>query len=300
MSLYALSGACESGLLYALLALGVFLSYRVMKIPDLTVDGSFGTGAAVSAVLALNGMPLLGVLLAFPAGMAAGAVSALLHTRLRVPPVLAGILTMTALYSVNLRILGNKASFGLVGKDTVFTPLEGLEALPFGNVAAPLLLAAVAVTLLALFFRSTTGLSVRATGDNEVMVRSSSINTAGMKLLALSLSNGFAALSGALLAQQQRYVEVNIGHGSIVMGLAALILGETLLRGRKSVLRNLLAAVVGMVLYRLLTAVVLQLNVSPSDLKLMSALIVVLALAYPIVREKLAGLARRREAGRHA
>ena len=280
MSIPALSGALELGFFYALLALSVFLSFRVMKIPDLTVDGSFTTGAAVSALGTVSGMPYMGLLLAVMFGMAAGAVTAMLHTKLKVPSVLAGILTMTGLYSVNLRVMNGQATLSILGKMTIFSPFEKLYSLPFGNIIFPLFLSGILVALLFLFFRTRTGLAVRATGDNEVMVRSSSVNTDRMKTIALALANGLSALSGALIAQQQNYADVNMGLGAIVLGLASLIIGEALFHGKKSLLRNMISAVLGAVLYRILVAFVLQLNIKSSDLKFISAAVVVIALAF--------------------
>ena len=270
MSVAAFSGALESGFFYALLALSVFLSFRIMKIPDLTVDGSFTTGAAVSALCTCNGVPYMGLLLAVLSGMAAGAVTALLHTKLKVPAVLAGILTMTGLYSVNLRVMNGQATLSILGKNTVFSPFEKLYSLSFGNIVFPLCIVGILILLLFLFFRTRTGLAVRATGDNEVMVRS-------------SLANGLSALSGALIAQQQNYADVNMGLGAIVLGLASLIIGEALFQRKKSLLGNMISAVLGAVLYRILVAFVLQLNIKSSDLKFISAAVVVIALALPQV-----------------
>lgn len=283
MSVAAFSGALESGFFYALLALSVFLSFRIMKIPDLTVDGSFTTGAAVSALCTCNGVPYMGLLLAVLSGMAAGAVTALLHTKLKVPAVLAGILTMTGLYSVNLRVMNGQATLSILGKNTVFSPFEKLYSLSFGNIVFPLCIVGILILLLFLFFRTRTGLAVRATGDNEVMVRSSSVNTDRMKTIALALANGLSALSGALIAQQQNYADVNMGLGAIVLGLASLIIGEALFQRKKSLLGNMISAVLGAVLYRILVAFVLQLNIKSSDLKFISAAVVVIALALPQV-----------------
>lgn len=295
MSLYSISGAIESGLLYGLLALGMFISFRVMKAPDLTVDGSFTTGAAVSAIFTFNGMPMLGLLLAIFAGMCAGVISSILHSKLKVPTVLAGILTMTALYSINLRIMNNQAYISLIGKESIFSYFSTLAEIPFGNVILPLMITSFLVIILILFFGSHTGLAVRATGDNPIMVRSSSINTNMTKTIALAISNGLVALSGALIAQQQNYAEVNMGAGAIVLGLASLILGETLIMGRKSIVRNLIAAVIGAILFRLFTAFVLKINFNASDLKLLSALVVTIAISLPLLKEKVVFKIKRKE-----
>lgn len=288
MTLYAFSGAIETGLLYALLALGVLISFRIMKIPDLTVDGSFTTGAAAAAVLTVSGHPYLAIPVAFAVGFAAGSVTALLHTKLKIPPVLSGILTMTALYSVNLLIMNNQASVMIPNKmKTVFSDTAALRSIPFGNVIIPFLLTAVIALLLIFFFKTTTGLSVRATGDNEVMVRSSSINTDLTKWLALSLSNGLTALCGGFIVQQQNYCDIKMGSGAIVLGLAALILGETLTKGKKSITRNIIAALTGSVVYQIVISFAIAVNISSSYLKLISAVIVVAAVSFPTVRENL-------------
>ncbi len=295
MSLYSISGAIESGLLYGLLALGLFISFRVMNTPDLTVDGSFTTGAAVSAIFTFNGMPILGLLFSIVAGMFAGVISSLLHSKLKIPTVLAGILTMTALYSVNLRIMNNQAYISLIGKKNIFSYFSSLDKIPFGNIVLPLIITSIFVIILIAFFGSHIGLAVRATGDNPVMVRSSSINTNTTKTIALAISNGLVAMSGALVAQQQNYAEINMGTGAIVLGLASLILGETLIRGRKSVVRNLIAAVIGAILFRLFTAFALRINFNASDLKLLSALVVTIVISLPLLKEKVAMKFKRKE-----
>lgn len=297
MSIYALSGAVESGLIYALLAIAVFISFRVMKVPDLTVDGSFTTGAAVASMMTVAGFSYLGVVLAFFAGAAAGAVTALLHTKLKITPVLAGILTMTALYSVNLVIMNNQASIMInTSTPTVFTSLFFMDGIlgGFGRAIVPLVIVAVVIFILFKFFRSKTGLAIRATGDNETMVRSSSINTDTMKLLAMTISNAFASLCGALIALQQNYSDIKMGSGAIILGLASLILGEVILRGKKSVLRNLIAAAVGAVLYQIVISLALALRINSSFLKLISAAIVVLALSIPLLNRKISGALERK------
>lgn len=302
MTLFAFAGALESGLLYAVLALAVYLSFRIMKIPDLTVDGSFTTGAAIAATMTAAGHPLLAVPVMLLAGGAAGAVTALLHTRLRITPVLSGILTMTALYSVNLLIMNNQASLMLPNSTktvfSVFAPLR--SSFLFGRVIPPLLLAGLLVGGLILFFRSRSGLAVRATGDNETMVRSSSINAEVMKVLALSVSNALAALCGGLIAVRQYYCDIKMGSGAIILGLASLILGEVLVRGKASVLRGLLAAVVGAVVYQLVIAQSLAMNLNSSLLKLVSVIIVLAAIAVPRAKEAASTqLYRRRQRNFH-
>lgn len=288
MSQYLISTSIESGLIYALLALGVFISYRVMKIPDLTVDGSFTTGAAVSAIFTVNGMPYLGILVAFIAGIIAGSITAIMHTKLKISAVLAGILSMTGLYSINLAILNNQPNVMIKNSfETVFSPFKKLGLSGYAINIPPLIGIAVVVVFLIIFFKSTLGLSIRATGDNEIMVRSSSINTDYTKIIALSMSNGFAALCGAFLTQKKFSYDITMGGGMIVTGLASLILGEVIIGGKKSVTRNLIAAVVGAIIYQLITAFVISANIPSSYLKLISALIVVVAVSYPTLKEKI-------------
>lgn len=282
-------GALELGLIYSLMSLGLFVSYRVLNVADLTVDGSFTTGAAVSAIFAVNGHPVLGLLMAIPAGGAAGLLASGLQTKLKVQPILAGILTMTFLYSVNLRIMGSKANLSLLGKDTVFTMTQGLlpQSMSLVNKLPVILLVLVTVCLLLAFFLCTkTGLSVRATGDNVDMVRSSSINPNFTNGVGLAIANGLVALSGGLLAQYQRSSDISMGIGMVVIGLASVIIGEVIV-GKSSLGRHITAIVAGSVLYRLFIAIALK-AASPNDLKAISAVIVALAISYPAIRELIA------------
>ncbi len=282
MTLLAFQGAVELGLIYALVALGLFVSYRVLDIPDLTVDGSFTLGAAVSAVFTAAAHPWLGLVLGAAAGFCAGAASAFLQTKLGIQPILAGILCMTGLYSINLRVMGGRAMVSLLRVDTVFTPFSqgALGKLPVAAVAA----VAVGAALI-LFFRTQTGLCLRATGDNETMVRSSSINTDRMKFLGLGLANALVGGSGALIAQYQNSADMNTGVGMVVIGMASLIIGEALF-GRSSVPRSVCAVILGAILYRIIYAFVMARGLAASDLKLISALIVMLAISYPVVVQR--------------
>lgn len=282
-------GAVELGLIYSLMALGLFVSYRVLNVADLTVDGSFTTGAAVSAILATLGHPVLGLVLAIPAGALAGLLTSLLQTKLRVQPILAGILTMTFLYSVNLRIMGNTSNLSLLGKKTVFAQQGGL----FAKIPVILLVLALVCVALWFFLRTTTGLAVRATGDNVEMVRSSSINPDLTNAIALGIANALVALSGGLLAQYQRFSDISMGIGMVVIGLASLIIGEVIV-GKASLLRHILAVIVGSILYRCFIALALR-AASPNDLKAISAVIVALAISYPAIKELIALQKRKRE-----
>lgn len=291
MSLYSFFSSIELGLIYSLMVLGLFISYRILNIPDLTVDGSFTLGAAVAVVATLAGHPVLGLLLAALAGAAAGFVTALLQTRMKIQPILAGIITMTALYSINLMVMDNKANLPLAQGESIYHNLPGmlLSGLAAIGVAA----------VLVLFLQTPAGLAVRATGDNEAMVRSSSINADRMKMAGLSIANACVALSGALIAHYNCYAEVRMGIGMVVIGLASLIVGEIavgLLVRRATILSGAVAAIVGSILYRLIIAQALEWNFSSSSLKLITAIIVAMAMSVPAVKESLR-LAKQRRAG---
>lgn len=283
-------GTVQLGLIYAILVLGIFITFRVMHTPDLTADGSFTLGLVVSAVLAAAGHPVLGLPLGFCCGALAGALTGLLQTKGGIHPLLAGILTMTGLYSINLAVMGGSPNLSLLQSSTIFTLLR--SALPRLEKGTVVLGAAGAITLLcagalAWFFRTGAGLSMRATGDNDAMVRASSINADGVRVGALALANGFVALSGAVLAQYQGYADINAGSGIIVVGLASVIIGEVAIR-RRTVGAGLAAAVVGSVLYRLLIALALYLDFFPAYLlRLVSAVIVAATLGLPTLMKYL-------------
>lgn len=293
MTLFALQGAVELGLSYSLLAIGLYISYRIVNVADLTVDGSFTLGAAVCAVLTAAGHPLMGMLAALLGGALAGAVTAFLQTKMGIPSILAGILVMIGLYSVNLRVMG-KPNVPLIGCETVFSLLAPVFG-DFSKLAFTLLLVAVSALLMAAFFKTSVGLTIRATGDNEEMVRSSSINSDLTKLWGLSSANALVGLSGAVIAEMQMFADANMGTGMVVIGLASIIIGETLLR-RGGVGRGLLAAIAGSVLYRIIIAQVLELGMPQSDLKLLSAIIVAAAIFLP----GFSGRLRQRLPGRHS
>lgn len=298
-----IESALELGCIYALVAMALYLSFRVLNIADMTTDGAFTLGCAVSATAAVGGHPVLGLLLAMAAGAAAGAITALLQTRLGVPSILAGIVTNTGLYTVNLAVMGFSSNVPMLKTTTVFTMLEGLlgKEAPVQLILAAVI-AVAACAALVLFLGTRLGLSIRATGDNPDMVRASSINTAFTVLIGLCISNALTALSGAVLAQYQRSADINLGTGMVVIGLASLIIGETLF-ARGGLWTKAAAALAGSVLYRFIIALALRANIPSECLKLLSAVIVGLAIAAPALREK-AALARRRaahrEGGRHA
>lgn len=282
-----LLGAVALGLLWAVMTIGVYITYRILDIADLTVEGSITLGAAVSASMIAGGAnPALATICAFLAGLAAGLATGLLHTKLRIPALLSGILTMIALYSINLRILG-KANVSLLRMDTVYSPLERLGLNK--NVTVAILgfvCVMTIITLLYWFFGTELGNAIRATGNNPSMVRAQGINTDSMKILGLVMSNGFVALSGALIAQSQNFADVQMGTGSIVIGLASLIIGEVLF-GRRNFFSRLFSLILGAVTYRIIIALVLKMGMPTNDLKLFTALTVALALSLPMFREYL-------------
>ncbi|MFC7402764.1 ABC transporter permease [Citricoccus sp. GCM10030269] len=273
--------AIELGMIYAIMALGVYVTFRILDFPDLTVDGSFTTGAAVAAISIVNGVnPFLAILLSFIAGFLAGTITGLLHTKGRINGLLAGILTQIALYSINLRIM-DKANVPLLGEDTAITPLQRAGLLGgWGSIG---LLAAVAILLalaLVWFLHTDTGLAMQATGDNEKMIRSYGVNTDNQKILGLALSNGLVGMSGAIVAQFQGFADIGMGIGLIVAGLASVILGQAIF-GTRSIMVAALAVVAGSVLYRVAIQLALTVGLNPNDMKLISAILVVIALVVP-------------------
>ena len=278
--------ALELGFMYALVAMALFLSYRILDIADLTTDGCFVLGAAVSVTLTAAGHPILAVFAAMLAGACAGFVTAFLQTKLGVPSILAGIVTNTGLYTVNLMAMGWKANQSLLGGTTIFTMLRDSG---IGGDWYELLLAALvtvlAGVLLVLFLGTRLGLSIRATGDNPDMVRASSLNPSFTVTVGLCLANVLTALSGAVVGQYQKTVDINSGTGIVVIGLACLIIGETLL-GRRSVKKGVIAAILGSIVYRFIYAVVFYTKIVPVEcLKLLTAIIVALAIAAPSIQK---------------
>lgn len=279
--------SASQGVLWALLAIGVFLTFRILDIADLTAEGSFPLGAGIAAVSITNGLsPIVACLLGFLGGAAAGLVSGLLHIKLKIPALLAGIITMTGLYSVTSRIMG-APNLSLLGQKNVFTWAESLGVSKENAVLiAGLLVALIVVTLLVLFLRTETGLAIRATGDNLAMSEANGINTDTMKIIGYMISNGCIALSGSLLAQNNGFADLNSGIGTIVIGLASIIIAEVLFRNQPLLLR-LLTIILGAVIYRFILALVFELDVQPSDSKLASALVLVICLSFPQIQQKL-------------
>lgn len=286
--LLAVQGAASQGVLWGIMALGLYITFKVLDFADLTVDGSFALGGAVSAVLLVNGWnPFLSLLIAFLAGGISGVVTGLLHTKLEIPGILAGILTMIALYSINIRIMG-QANTPLLGVDTIMVKLEILLGIDrtMSSLIVGVIFSVVIIMILYWFFGTELGSVIRATGNNERMVRAQGVNTDNMKIIGLMLSNALVALSGAMVAQSQGYGDVGMGTGTIVIGLASIIIGEVIFGKRFSFWYRLMSVVFGSIIYRIIIAVVLQLGLKSTDLKLLTAIIVALALALPVVKKK--------------
>ena len=281
-SMAIVTSALELGFIYALVALALFLSFRVLNIADMTTDGAFTLGCAVSATVALTGHPYLALPAAMLAGSCAGFITAALQTKWGVPSILAGIITNTGLYTVNLAVMGFSSNVNMLRSATIFTLFPG-----------PRLILAMIVTLLVgavlvLFLSTRLGLSIRATGDNPDMVRASSINTGFTVTVGLCISNSITALSGAVLAQYQKTADINLGTGMVIIGLASLIIGETVFR-RGKVWMKVLGAIVGCILYRFIIAIALRLDLPSECLKLVSAVIVACAIALPTIKKNKGG-----------
>ena len=288
MSAIAFFGAIESGLLFGLVAFGVFIAFRVLDFPDLTVDGSFPLGAAVAATLIVSGWnPWVTTAMAMVAGCMAGALTAWLNVRLQIMNLLASILTMIALYSINLRIMG-KPNVALLGDETVLTPWEELDIAFY--LISPILLTFVVLAvyfLLVRFMTSETGLAMRATGVNAKMARANGVHTGRLTIMGVALANGLVGLSGALFAQTQGTADVTMGVGTIVVGLAAVIGGEAIMSTR-TIARWLFACLIGAILYRLAIAVALNtdaLGLQAQDLNLITAVLVTLAIVMPRLKQ---------------
>ncbi|UCE51008.1 MAG: ABC transporter permease [Desulfobacterales bacterium] len=275
----------EQGLAYALVALGIVISFRILAFPDLTVDGSFALGGAVVSRLIMEGVPpIYGILMAIICGFIAGCCTGLLNTRLKINSLLAGILMMTILYSVNLRIMG-RSNIQLLTVNTLLTPLENLDVNRFIPIIAFFFVLTFIVKFLTdMFFQTQIGFAMRATGDNEQMIRTLGVNTDNMTVLGLGMSNAFVAFSGALVAQDQGFSDIGMGIGMIVAGLAAIIIGETLI-GKTTVSRMTLAAIVGSIIYKFIIAIGLRLGLAPTDLKMATGGMVILALGFPALKK---------------
>ncbi len=294
-------GAVGQGLLWGIMALGVYITFRILNFADMTCDGSFALGGCVSVIMisAFHMNPFLSVIIAIGAGMLSGFITGFLHTKLKIPAILSGILTMIALYSINIRILGKKANVSLLKKETIVTKIKSWlpQSLTEGMIDSTLnsivvlgfglIMVIILIIILYWFFGTEAGSALRATGNNEDMIRALGQNTDRMKILGLVLGNGLVALSGAFVAQSQGYADVGMGQGAIVIGLASIVIGEVmsvLLGKKRTFYKKLSAIIIGSIIYRVIIAWVLKMGLDTSDLKLLTAVIVACALSIPGLR----------------
>lgn len=286
--LLAIQGAVSQGILWGIMALGIYLTYRILDVADLTVDGSFALGGCTCAALITAGLnPYLSLIVAIFAGMLAGFVTGILHTKCQIPAILAGILTQIGLYSINLRIMG-RSNTPLLKVPTIFKGIAEAIGLAqnWVSMVVGLIFTIILIVFLYWFFGTEIGSAIRATGNNENMVRSLGMNTNTHKVLGLAISNGLVALSGALVTQSQGYADVKQGTGAIVIGLASIIIGEVIFGKKTSFGTKLVSVVVGSIIYRIIVAVVLQMGLNTDDLKLLTAILVAAALTVPVMLEK--------------
>jgi putative ABC transport system permease protein len=294
-----LLGGVNQGLLYALLALGVYITFRILNFADLTTEGSFALGGAVTAAMVSNGLePVLASLVAFAAGAVAGLCTGILNTKLKIQPILAGILTMIALYSINIRIMGGQPNTSLLRKTTIISYIENIfknifhiDNRPLAILILGVLSAGIIIAILYWFFGTEIGSAIRATGNNEHMCRALGINTDNTKIIALMIANGLIALSGALVAQQQSFADVSMGIGAIIIGLAAIIIGETFTSQKFPFWLKMTFIALGSIIYRILISLIIFADLlQPYDIKLLTAVLVTVALALP----KIVGLIKGR------
>lgn len=285
MTIAQVLSAIQLGLLYGVLAIGLYIPFRILDIPDMTVQGSFTLGMVVAAVYAYQDKTILGIIIAVLAGAVAGLITGFLHTKFKIASILAGILTMTGLYTVNLIVASGKANISLIGKETIYTMVDRfVQNEQMTKTVLTLLISVLLTVLLAVFFHTRTGLTIRATGDNSAMVRHTSINTDTMIMIGLAMGNALTALSGALIAHYNLFADVNAGTGILVVALAAIIIGETIL-GKSGVTMGLIATLIGSIIYRFIYAIALKFDVLPSySLNLISTIIVIIALMIPTLK----------------
>ncbi len=287
----SLLGAIGQGVIWGVMVLGIFITYKILNVSDLTVDGSFATGGAVFAVTALANIdPTICLIIAMMAGGVCGFITGLLHTKCKIPAILAGILTQLGLYSINLRILGDKANVSIANIDTNITFLAHLTNLPHSR--AGMLLGIIVSIICIIFLYSLLGTefgaSIRATGNNEKMIRALGVNTDNIKLFGITLSNMLIGLSGAMLVEMNKYADVGMGKGAIVYGLASIVIGEVFFRRFSNFGIRLFSSVFGCILFFIIRAIVIRLGLKANDMQLISAIIVVIALAMPIFKENMA------------
>ncbi|MCH4208447.1 MAG: ABC transporter permease [Solobacterium sp.] len=292
--LLAMQGAVSQGILWSVMALGIYITFRLLDIADLSVDGTFALGGCTMAALVTVGVdPLIATICALVAGALGGCLTGILTTKCKIPSILAGILTQLSLYSINLRIMG-RSNLPMLKLPTIFKNLMSMTGLSSNEAVliVGLIIAAIVVAVMYWFFGTETGSAIRATGSNESMVRSLGVNTDTTKIIGLAISNALVALSGALVSQSQGYADVKQGIGAIVIGLASIIIGETMIRKHTNFALRLGMIVLGSVIYRLVIAIVLQLGLNTDDLKLFSAILVAVFLTVPTIMDS-----RRRKTG---
>lgn len=286
----AFLGAISQGVLWGIMVLGVYITFKLLDIPDMTVDGSFTLGGFICAILISDGKinPILVLICAILGGLIAGAVTGILHTIFEIPAILAGILTQISLWSINLRIAHKRSNITLPKLGNIFSVVASMTGMKKSQVALVLgiIIVILIIALLYWFFGTEMGSALRATGNNEAMVRALGINAKTMKLIALMISNGLVALAGALVCQSQGYADINMGTGAIVIGLAAIVIGEVLLGWVKPFYAKLGAAVIGSVVYFIIRAIVLQMGLDSDYMKVLSAIIVAVALSFPVLSKK--------------
>ena len=292
----AMLGAVSQGILWGIMALGVYITFKILDFADMTVDGSFALGGCSCALLIVSGVnPLIAVLVATVAGSIAGLFTGVLTTKLKIPGILAGILVQLALYSINLHVLGgpnqplsraNKTVVNWVNNALNLGDVFPVSATSIASLIVGIIYTAVIIAILYWFFGTEIGSAIRATGDNGAMSRAQGINTDSMQILALMIANGLVALSGALVMQQQRFGDVSMGIGTIVIGLASIIIGEVIFGKRFGFWWSLLGVVFGSIIYRVIIAIVLQMGMKTQDLKLLSAVVVAVALSVPVLKQK--------------
>lgn len=280
-------GAVAQGLIWSLLAMGVYITYRILDYADLTTEGSYPLGAAIAAHLIISGhSPYIAIFVSAIGGALAGFVTGFLNTKLKIPSLLSGILVMVGMYSVILRVMG-KANLTLLNTETIITQCTSfLNTTTNAAIFVGIISVVITIILLCMLFSTELGFAIRATGDNEKMISAQGVNIDHMKILGLMISNGLIALCGAIMAQYNGYADVGMGQGTIVTGLASVIIGEVLF-GKSSMLRNFISVVLGSILYRIIIALVLKLGLNPNDLRLLSSILLVFCLSLPIIKEKL-------------
>lgn len=296
---YLLTDALELGLIWSLLALGIFVSFKVLDYADMTCESSFALGGATCATMIINGFdPFVALICGSLASFLAGIVTGLLHVKLKIPALLSGIITMIGLYSINLRVMMNKANLSLINQDTIFSLINLNLSIPqYGRIIISLIIVLVIFFVMYYFFGTEIGMSLRATGMNMNMAKASGINTSVMIVLGLGISNGLIGLGGGLLTQSQGFADINMGKGVIIIGLAAIIVGEVIF-GKRSFKNRLISTILGTFLYYILLGIAMRLGLDPNDLKLLSAILIIIILASPLLKKQL--LSNKNRGAQHA